>query len=115
VVEIATGSISRGERHLSNEQQAELRARVDAEAAAFRRGEGDAEALSRLDRGGRAIGDWRAAMRGLLDHQGSYRETPLTRGNQDRGAERVLAALTGSRCRSGSPREPPALRAAGSA
>ena len=73
-------------RHLDEVQQAELRARIDAATAAFHRGEGEPEALSQLDRGGRAIDAWRASLRVLLDRQSSYRETPLTR-------EQLLAVL----------------------
>ena len=73
-------------RHLDAVQQAALRARIDAATATFRHGESDAEALSRLDRGGRAIADWRAALRTPLDQQGSYRAMPLTR-------EQLLAVL----------------------
>ncbi|MEP7122003.1 MAG: hypothetical protein ABJE95_13880 [Byssovorax sp.] len=73
-------------RHLSDVQQGELRARLDAAKAAFDRGEGEVESLARLDRAGRTIDAWRDALRALLDHQGSYRETPLTR-------EQLLAVL----------------------
>jgi hypothetical protein len=66
-------------RHLTVEEQAELSARVEAALAAFRRGGIAAESLSRLDRGGRALGDWRAALHAILEQHGSYRETPLTR------------------------------------
>ena len=66
-------------RHLTDEQQAELRVRIESALAAFRRGGVAAESLARLDRGGRALGDWRAALQTILEQQGSYRETPLTR------------------------------------
>ncbi len=66
-------------RHLNEVQQSELKARIDAAIVAFRRGEGDAEALSQLDRGDRPIAAWRTALGALLERQVSYRETPLTR------------------------------------
>jgi hypothetical protein len=73
-------------RHLDDVQRGELRARLDAARAAFDRGDQDAEALARLDRAGRSFDVWRGALRALLDRQGSYRETPLTR-------EQLLAVL----------------------
>lgn len=66
-------------RHLTVEEQAELRARIEAALAAFRRGGIAAESLARLDRCGRALGDWRAALQAIVEQHGSYRETPLTR------------------------------------
>lgn len=73
-------------RHLTDIQQGELRARIDAARAAFDRGEGDAGALSQLDRGGRALDAWRTSLRALLDRQGTYRSASLTR-------EQLLAVL----------------------
>jgi hypothetical protein len=73
-------------RHLDDDQQGELRARIDAAIAAFHRGDDAAEALSQLDRGGRAIDAWRASLHALLDRQGTYREVGLTR-------EQLLAVL----------------------
>jgi hypothetical protein len=73
-------------RHLSDVQQSELKARIDAAILAFRRGENAAESLSQLDRAGRPIAAWRAALGALLEQQASYRETPLTR-------EQLLAVL----------------------
>ena len=66
-------------RHLTDEQQAELRARIEAALTVFRRGGSATGSLARLDRGGRALADWRASLQAILDQQGSYRETPLTR------------------------------------
>ena len=66
-------------RHLNDVQQSELKARIDAAIAAFHGGENAAEALSQLDRAGRPIAAWRAAMDALLERQATYRETPLTR------------------------------------
>lgn len=73
-------------RHLDDDQRDELRARIDAAIAAFHRGEGDLEALSQLDRGGRSLEAWRASLRALLDRQSTYREVGLTR-------EQLLAVL----------------------
>ena len=66
-------------RHLSDVQESELKARIDAAIAAFHHGSSSAEALSQLDRGGRPIAAWRAALAAQLERQSSYRETPLTR------------------------------------
>jgi hypothetical protein len=73
-------------RHLSTVQRGELRVRLDAAQAAFHRGEGEAPALAQLDRGGRAIAAWRAALRELPSRPSSYREATLTR-------EQLLAVL----------------------
>ncbi len=66
-------------RHLTDEQQAELRARIEAALAVFRRGGAAAGSLARLDRAGRALADWRTSLQAILEQHGSYRETPLTR------------------------------------
>jgi hypothetical protein len=66
-------------RHLTGEQRAELRARIEAALAIFRRDDVAAGSLARLDRGGRALDAWRASLHAILEQHGSYRETPLTR------------------------------------
>jgi hypothetical protein len=73
-------------RHLDEVQQGALKARVDAAVLAFRAGENAAESLAQLDRAGRPIAAWRAALGALLEQQASYRASPLTR-------EQLLAVL----------------------
>lgn len=66
-------------RHLAGEQQAELRTRIESALAVFQRGGLAPGSLARLDRGGRPLAAWRASLGAILEQQGSYRETPLTR------------------------------------
>jgi hypothetical protein len=86
-------------RQMSVPQQRELQARLNEALTTWRAGEGEGVGLGKLDRGGRSLPAWRAALRGLGDHAESYREVALSReailrvlGSPAAPAERRLAA-----------------------
>ena len=64
---------------LTDVQQGDLRARIDAALAAFHCGLGVALPLARLDREGRPLAAWRAALQAIPEHDGTYRDALPTR------------------------------------
>lgn len=66
-------------RHLSAEERDQLAGRIEEAQAAWSAGAAGATALAPLDRNGRAVVDWRAAMRQLLVAPEGYRAQAVTR------------------------------------
>ena len=66
-------------RHLTADQQIELRARFDEARRAFDGGDAEGGALSLLDRGGRSGAAWREALGAVLAQASAYRGRALTR------------------------------------
>jgi hypothetical protein len=66
-------------RHLMGDPRAELLARIADARRAWEAGGASGSALAELDRNGRSLGAWRAAMRALLATPEGYRAQAITR------------------------------------
>jgi hypothetical protein len=80
VLRLTDGSEVRARtRHLMGDPRAELLARIADARRAWEAGGASGPALAQLDRNGRSMGAWRAAMRALLATPEDYRAQAITR------------------------------------